>query len=51
MNEHKYIITGRYSNNENETIIRGFENKLTIEEVNAELRDIWNGIIGNLNKI
>ena len=43
MNEHKYIITGRYSNNENETIIRNYSNKLSVGQLNKELYDIWNG--------
>jgi len=41
MNEHKYIITGRYSNNENETIIRNYSNKLSVNQLNEELHDIW----------
>ena len=41
MNVHKYIITGRYSNNENETIIRNYSNKLSVNQLNEELHDIW----------
>jgi hypothetical protein len=42
MNEHKYIITARYENYDNETIIRGFDHKLNIDEVLKIVREIWN---------
>ena len=41
MNEHKYIITARYEHYDNETIIRGFDHKLNIDEVQKIVREIW----------
>ena len=41
MNEHKYIITARYENHDNATIIRGFDHKLNIDEVQKIVREIW----------
>ena len=40
MNEHKYIITARYEHYDNETIIRGFDHKLNIDEVQKIVREI-----------